>query len=303
MKNGYLLVFLTAIISGFSIFINKYGVGVFKNPYLYTFLRVALVAGILSGILFFLKDFKKLKRITKKDWFILILIGLIGGSIPFLLFFKGLSMTSAAQGSFLHKTMFVYVAILATFYLKEKIDKKFILGGLLLLIGNFIALKSFSFSFQKGDFLVLLATFLWAIENVLSKYLLKNLEGREVAWGRMFFGSIFIFIYLIFTGSISSIFSLNAKQFFWVLITGFLLFLYVISWYSGLKFIPVSQATCILLLGSPITTVLSFISDGKILSKDLISGILVILGIIFILGIKEIFGLLKDIKKLVYVFR
>lgn len=303
MKNGYFLVFCTAIISGFSIFINKYGVGIFTNPYIYTFLRVLLVSMILSGILFFFKDFKNLKRIRKKEWFFLVLIGLVGGSIPFLLFFKGLSMTSAAQGSFLHKTMFLYVAILASLFLKEKIDKKFILGGLILLIGNFIVLKNFAFHFQKGDFLVLLATFFWAIENTLSKYLLKNLKGRQVAWARMFFGSVFILIYLIFTNQISPILNLNLKQIYWVLITGILLFGYVISWYEGLRYIPVSQATAILLLGSPITTVLSLVLGGKISIQELISGALIILGIVLILGIREIFELSKSIKKLIYVFK
>ncbi|MBU2635458.1 EamA family transporter, partial [Patescibacteria group bacterium] len=112
MKKGYLLVFLTAIISGFSIFINRFGVSII-NPYIFTFLKNASVAVFLLSILLLFKDWKVLKKIKKKQWVLLILIGLIGGSIPFLLFFKGLSITTAANGAFLHKTMFIYVALLA----------------------------------------------------------------------------------------------------------------------------------------------------------------------------------------------
>ena len=122
MKKGYLLVFFTAIISGFSIFINRFGVMV-VNPYIFTFLKNASVAIFLLSVLLLLKDWKILKKINKKQWMLLILIGLIGGSIPFLLFFKGLSLTTGANGSFLHKTMFIYVALLAFVFLKEKIDK------------------------------------------------------------------------------------------------------------------------------------------------------------------------------------
>ena len=86
-NKGLLLVFSTAIISGLSIFTNKFGVGEF-DPYLFTFLKNLLVAALLVGLILSLKEFKNLKKLTKKDWLILTIIGLVGGSIPFLLFFK-----------------------------------------------------------------------------------------------------------------------------------------------------------------------------------------------------------------------
>jgi len=300
MKKGYFLVFLTAIISGFSIFINKYGVGLFINPYLFTFLKNFFVSVFLLSFFFLFKDWKKLKFLTKRDWVFLVLIGLIGGSIPFLLFFKGLSLTSAAKGSFLHKTMFIYCSILATLFLKEKIDKKFLFAALILLFANAILLKKIPSEFNKGDLLVFLATIFWAIENTISKYLLKNLEGREVALARMFFGSIFILIYLTFTNQISPISTLNLKQIAWVLITGILLFGYVITWYSGLKHIPLHQATAILLLGSPITTFLNLISGAKISQIEMISGSLIIFGILIIFW-KKFLEIILKLKNLIYV--
>jgi drug/metabolite transporter (DMT)-like permease len=147
--------------------------------------------------------------------------------------------------------------------------------------------------------LILIATIFWAIENVLSKYLLSssNLDGKTVAFGRMFFGSIFILIYLIFTNQASQIFVLNSKQIIWVLITGLILLFYVLTWYSGLKYIPVSKATAILLLGSPITTALNLISGAKIPLQEIISGILILIGIMTIFGIKKI---LENLKSLIY---
>lgn len=300
MEKGYFLVFLTSIISGFAIFINKFGVRV-VNPYIYTFLRVLVVAIFLSTLLLILKDWQRLKKLTKKQWFLLVLIGLVGGSIPFLLFFKGLSLTTAAKGSFLHKTIFIYVAILAALFLKEKIDKNFLLGGLILLLGNLILLKKLPSMINQGDLLVFLATLLWAGENTISKYLLKDLEGRIVAWGRMFFGSLFIFLFLLATQQIPLIVGLNLKQIGWVLITALILFGYVMTWYSGLKYIPVSQATVILLFGSPITTLLSLIFERKIIYQEFLASILIILGIIIVIGFKETLRLLKEIKKLIYV--
>jgi len=300
MNKGYFLVFATAVISGFAIFINKFGVNVI-NPFIFTFLKNLSVALLLTGLLLAVKDWKTLKSLTKKQWFLLAIIGLVGGSIPFLLFFKGLSLTSAAQGSFIHKTMFVYVALLAVIFLKEKIDKRFLFGGLFLILGSLFLLKKISFLPTQGDFLILFAALFWATESIISKHTLKELQGRTVAWGRMFFGAFFIFLFLLGTGQVSLIANLNFSQISWVAITTIILFGYVMTWYSGLKYIPVHQAAAILLLGSPITTLLSFVSGRGIVLQEALSGFLIILGIIFILGLRQIYQLIKNLKEVIYV--
>lgn len=286
-KKGLLLVFSTAIISGVSIFVNKYSVSVI-NPYIFTFLKNVLVALMLSSLILLIKDWKSLKELAKKQWLLLLIIGLVGGSAPFLLFFKGLTLTSAAQGSFIHKTMFVYVAILAAVFLKEKIGKEFLIGALLLLLGSLLSLKALPTSFGRGDVLILTATFLWAIENLISKYALKDLSGSTVAWARMFFGSIFILIYLAALGQLGPVTSLNIRQISWMLLTSALLFGYVITWYSGLKYIPVSAATAILIFGSPITTSLSLISGGAVSAKELASAGLILTGLTVIFAAERI---------------
>lgn len=300
MKKGYFLVLVTAIISGFSIFINKFGVNV-VDPYIFTWLKNLLVAVFLCGIIFIFKDWQLLKSLTKKQWGLLLSIGLIGGSIPFLLFFKGLSLTTAAQGAFWHKTMFIYVALLAVLFLKERIDRKFIVGGFLLIVGNLFLLKKIPYSISDGDLLIFIATLFWATENIISKYTLQNLEGRIVAWGRMFFGSIFIFIFLFLTNQLTLIADISLKQISWVFLTSIFLFGYVLSWYSGLKLIPASKATVILLLGAPITTLLNLISGKIITLNEIIAGVSIIFGIILIIGLREIWQLFRKIGELKYV--
>ncbi len=291
-QKGLILVFSTAVISGFSIFINKYSVSMI-NPYIFTFLKNAVVALILSSFVFLIKDWKLFANLTKKQWLQLLIIGLVGGSIPFLLFFKGLSLTSAAQGAFIHKTMFIYAAILAIVFLKEKISKEFLIGALLLLLGSLISLKALPTSFGKGDLFVLLATLLWAVENLISKHALKELPGKTVAWGRMFFGSFFILIYLISTSQIGLTSNLGLGQIVWTLITSVLLLGYVFTWYNGLKHVPLSIATAILIVGSPITTFLSLISGAKIGFKEIISTVLILIGVICVIGTKYLWQQIK----------
>ncbi|HLN19100.1 MAG TPA: DMT family transporter, partial [Patescibacteria group bacterium] len=178
---------------------NKFAVSI-ANPYIFAFTKNVSVALILMCVALGWKKQSEIRKLSKKQWVRLIVIGLIGGSIPFLLFFKGLSMTSAAQGSFIHKSMFIFTAIGAVIFLKEKINKSFVVGTLLLFLGNFFILKTLHFSLGIGDFCVFLAVLLWSAENILSKIALSELDGKMVAWGRMLFGSIFILLFLVATG-------------------------------------------------------------------------------------------------------
>ncbi len=299
-KKGFILIFLTAVISGFSVFINKFGVsGV--NPYIFTFLKNVSVALMLSGFILLAREWRQVIKLNKKQWLLLFAIGFIGGGGAFLLFFKGLAITSAAQGSFFQKTMFIYTVILAAVFLREKISKEIIIGALLLMAGNLMALKNLNLSLNRGDLYVLAATILWAIENVISKYALKDLPSQIVAWGRMFFGALLILIFLAASGQLWVIGHLDFEHTIWIEVTSFILFGYVLTWYSGLRYVSVSTATAILLLGSPITTFLAFVQSGKISFGEIISGVLIFSGLIVILGLERVTNQLKNLRQKVHV--
>jgi len=283
-ERGVLLVLATAFISGFSIFINKFGVKEF-DPYLFTWLKNSLVAVLLLGLILGMGEIGAIRKIKPKQWLLLAAIGLIGGCIPFLLFFKGLSLTTAANSSFIHKTMFVYVAVLASISLKEKIDRRLLLASFLLLLGNALFLKLIPITgapdLHDGDLLILLATLFWAGENVLSKSALASLSPRIVALGRMGIGSLFTLLFLIVSGHIKSAAGLTLVHWEWILIAAAFLFGYVVTWYAGLKHLKASVATSILLLGGPVTALLSFGFSGvALLPAQMLGILLLIMGVI-----------------------
>lgn len=265
-NKGIGLIFLTAVVSAAVVFVSKYGVSV-VNPYIFTALKNVIVAFFFVGWLIMAKDWRILRQIKRKQWLLLLAVGFVGGSVPFLLYFKGLSLTSEVQAAFIHKSMFIFIFVLAAVFLKEKISRKLLIAGLSLFLANILLLKLTPFNFGRGDFLILLATGLWAIENVLSKYLLRELPARIVVWARMFLGSVFIFFYLFLTNQASLVFFLNVRQVGWVMITAVFLLGYVASWYAGLKYINVSTAAAILLLAGPMTSLISLFS-GRFLSLN-----------------------------------
>jgi len=157
-------------------------------------------------------------------------------------------------------------------------------------------LKMNNFSLTSGDWLILAATLLWSIETIISKKALENINSKIVAWGRMFFGSLIILVFLAATNKIFLIMTLTSSQLGWIIITSIFLFGYVLTWYSGLKHIKATVATSILLLGSVITTALDLaFSKLTINTAQSLGMVLLILGVASIIGFTTI---LKKLKKL-----
>jgi len=261
-KKGIYFSLATALISGISIFLNgTFVVKLIKDSYISTSVRNIIVAFFLSSLLLGVSRWIQLRKLSLKQWGQLVLIGLIGGSLAFLLFFKGLSISQAAaiNGAFIHKTLFLWVALLAIVFLKERLGF-WQIGALgVLLAGTYLAGGPKNWVIGQGEKLVFLAIILWAIEFIIAKRALKFLPSLIVAWGRMFFGSVFLLGFLISTHRLGGIGNLNSNQWFWLIGTGILLFGYVTTWYTGLKYAPANVAASILTLGFPITVFLNSI--------------------------------------------
>lgn len=257
IKNrGIYFALATALLSGVSVFLNKFATAQFADPYVFTTLKNVLVAAGLISILIIPKIFRELKLLNKKDWLSLLLIGLVGGSIPFLLFFKGLTLTSAVSGAFIHKTLFIWVGILAVIFLKEKFGRLQYLAFALLFGGNLLLGGLKSWTFGTGELMILGATLLWSAEYIFAKKALKNLSSEVVAWGRMFFGAIFLVGFIVATGRAGELFPAT-NQINWLLISSVLLFGFVSFWYKALKLENASLVTAILVPASLITTALN----------------------------------------------
>lgn len=300
-NNGLFFAFLTAITSGFAIFISSFALKTFKDPFVFTILKNVIVAALLVSLIGFLGKWKKLSGVSRKNWIYLLLIGIIGGSIPFLLFFKGLSMSSALAGAFIHKSLFIWVSIMAVVFLKEKISRLQWAALGVLIGGNFLLGAFNSFSFGKGEAMIFLATLLWSAEYVIAKKVLKDVDSDILAWSRMFFGSLILLVYLVIMGKFGSIFTINHQQIFWVTLSSVFLLAYVLFWYRALKAAPASVVSSILVLGSPITTLLSvfFVSAFKYNFSQFGGVVLITAGILMFLH----FGLKTQAQDLAKVSR
>ena len=276
-RKGVLFALAAAFISGFSIYINKFAVMEMKDPFIFTTVKNLAVALLLFAILILPKALPELRRLSQKQWLALGVIGCVGGSVPFLLFFYGLSLGTAVGAAFIHKTLFIWVAILAVFFLGERLGK-FHIAALLTLVGGNILLLSWpsSWLIGRGELMIFIATLLWAVEMVIAKKVMGKVSSNVAAFGRMFFGAVVMLSYLAVTGKLGAIASLSGQQIGWVALTSLLLFGYVSCYYTGLKYAPASLVASILVLGSVITSLLYVIVDARRLTPEQMGGMALI---------------------------
>jgi len=285
---GVLLVILTALVSGVSVVANRLFV-IKIDPFVFTTIRSFFIGLIFLVISFFACSFK-VKKFKKVSWWTLILIGIIGGSAPFLLFFIGLKETTAGRAAFLHKTLPLYATLLAFFFLKEKITRAHVIAMLSMIVGVYlIESANIPFGIRIGDLLVLGAALLWAIESTISKKaMLDNESNWVITFSRMFFGSLVLFSIIAIMGKTDMLFSLDWQQIVYIIISTVLLLFYVLFWYWGLKFINLSKASIILLIAPLISLILGCIwLKERIFELQLLGSALVLIGAFLILRTKS----------------
>jgi len=292
-KYGTFFAIIAAIISGFSIPLNKMFI-VNLDPSVFTAVR-SLIIGIAFFLIASYKSKFNFKKFKKVSWKHLIAIAVVGGSFAFLLFFSGLSLTTSGRAAFLQKTMPLYITVLAFLFLKEKISKKYLYALLLMFIGTLavyfsqIDISALWSNPSLGDILIIGATFLWAVENIIArKSMIKGENNFVVSFARMFFGGLILFAVVLLFGKADLLLSLNANQVTNISISTLILFSYVFFWYWSIKMINVSKASAFLLLSPAISLLLGAIFIGEpIPFLQLIGCALIGIGSYFLSNVKS----------------
>ena len=293
IKKGIMFALLAALISGVSVFVNASAVKL-ADPFAYTVIKnLGSLVFIVSSV-FLIKERKSVILLPTSQIFSLILIGIIGGSIPFVMFFYGLSLGGASVSSFIYRSLFIFAAVFGYLLLKEKPSSNDLIAGFAILLGNALLISG-SLSFGIGQLLVLGATILWALEYTISRKVMTDVSPKIVMLFRMFFGSIILVPFLLLTNS-SSISSISIPVLGWLVITSLLLFGFMHFWYNSLKNLPVLKAAIILSLGGLISASLDILFAHKNFSFYEALGLLLTLGgVIFSISLSNLVSLLRTI--------
>jgi drug/metabolite transporter (DMT)-like permease len=261
---GIALALVTAGISGFAVFLNGYAVKRFDDATAYTTAKNGVAALIL--LLLALPTLRSPVQTgrpaprprSRQDWFGLILVGIIGGSVPFVLFFEGLARASSTEAAFIHKTLVVWVALLAVPLLHERFTWLHGAAIALLVLGQAVLVgEAGTIVVGQGEVMIFAATLLWSVEVVLVKYLLRSLAAPTLAAARLGIGTLLLVGFVLLSGRTGEITGYGASQWGWVLLTGIVLSAYVATWYAALARAQAIDVTAVLVLAAIVTALLN----------------------------------------------
>jgi drug/metabolite transporter (DMT)-like permease len=197
-------------------------------------------------------------------------VAALGGALAFALFFEGLARASSSQAAFIHKTLIIWVGILAVGLLHEKVRPMHLAAIGLLVAGQFVLVGGISdVTIGVGELMIFGATLLWSVEIILSKRLLADLSSLTVGLARMAGGAALLIVFGTLNGSLAAVGTVSLGQIAWVLVTGVVLSGYVASWYAALARAPALDVTAILVAGAVITAILRSVVDGAALPPPL----------------------------------
>jgi drug/metabolite transporter (DMT)-like permease len=278
---GIALAVGAAVVSGFAVFVNSYGVRAVPDATIYTTAKNLIAAIVLSSVAALAarpRTDTARPRLRPRQLAGLAAVAVVGGSLAFILFFEGLAQATSTQAAFLHKTLVIWVAVLAVALLGERLRALHVVAiavlvaGQALLSGGLAGLR-----FGTGEWLVLAATLLWSVETVLAKWLLRDVPVRLVAVTRMAAGAVLLTGWVAVSGRWSSLAGLSGEGWAWAAVTGVILAGYVALWFSALAAAPAVDVTAVLVLAAVVTGLLNVVVKGTAVTAWTASGMAVVL--------------------------
>jgi drug/metabolite transporter (DMT)-like permease len=277
VERGALLACGTAAISGLSVYLNSFGVKLVPDAAVYTTAKNGVAAIILVSLALAFGAAREARVLDRRRQAGLLAIAVIGGSVPFVLFFSGLAIATAPTAAFIQKTLFIWVALMAVPFLGERLGLIQVGALGVLLAGQILIAPPTGMGWGAGETMIAAATLLWSVEVVLAKRLLVGVSATLLGATRMGLGLLVLLGYLAVSGRLAGLGAISGEALLWVLVTGVLLAGYVATWFNALRLAPATTVTSILVAGAVVTGVLSSVSNGRAPDPRVVLGYLLIL--------------------------
>ena len=261
IRPGYALALTAAVISGFAVYINSYGVRAFGSATVYTTAKNLVAAVVIVAALALAARRGPRAGFTRPSgpaqWAGLAAVAVVGGSVPFILFFEGLARVTSADAAFIQKTLVVWVALLAVPLLRERVGPGHVAAIVALVWGQALLGGGVGgIRLGSGEVMILAATLLWAVETVLARKLLAGLSPLTVATARMGGGAVILVGYTLATTPWAALAATGWHQWSWAAATGLILAAYVVTWYAALARVGAIDVTALLVPAAIITALL-----------------------------------------------
>ncbi len=154
------------------------------------FILASLTLGLLHRRIF-------ADRISKNDWPLLILLGILGNTVYQFLFIYGVKFTHVSHVAILLATTPIFTAAMSDWFGFERVGKKLWLGILLSFAGVVLVVFGAGFHLGSltgliGDALVLSASIVWSIYTVFSRRIVERYSAWHYIVYTIAIGTLFL---------------------------------------------------------------------------------------------------------------
>lgn len=170
-------------------------------------ITLAFLRWIVAFLVFFPIAYQRTKKewsALRQHWGVVIVLALTGVAAFNTLVYIGLHYTTSINASLMNSSTPLIIYILSFIFLKERLTKFQLLGTLLSLAGVLFIISGgsvqslFSFSFNKGDLIVLVAVVCWSVYSLLIKKYAGKLPGYSTFLVTIIIGAIMLLPFAVY---------------------------------------------------------------------------------------------------------
>jgi len=198
-----------------------------------------------------------------------------------LLWSYGILYVGPTNSSFIFQFSSVFTVLLGVTFLRERFTRSEGIGILIAITGAFLMTYDIQ-EMQLTILVPLVSSLFYAIQNILAKVYVKNLDPISVVGGRSLFTLLFLLSYSGLSGRLQT--DMPANILLYTFLGGLLgTFLGILLFYKALSFLQVSKAIAIRSGGPFFTAIYSFLMLSLMPTMtQFIGGTIIVLGIIAI---------------------
>jgi drug/metabolite transporter (DMT)-like permease len=210
LKN-YLLLHLIVFIWGFTAIL---GALITLDAIPLVWFRMGLA--VLFIVIYFLIK-KKSFRVDKKGVLKFLCTGVII-ALHWVFFFKAIKVSNVSIALVTMSTGAFFTSLIEPLFFKRRVKSIEIVLGLLVIAGLYV-IFNFETQYKLGILYALISSFLGSLFAVLNGVFVKKYNANSISLYQLFFGVLFISIYLFFTNSFSiAFFQLSSSDWFYLLV-------------------------------------------------------------------------------------
>ena len=255
-------------------------------------ITLAFLRWCVAFIVFLPIAYSRVKRewhMIKANWPAVIVMAITGVACFNTLVYIGVYYTTSINASLMNSSTPIIIYILSFIFLKERLSKFQLIGTALSLAGVVFILSKgsletlLSFSFNKGDLIVLIAVFCWGVYSLLVKQYAGRLPGYSTFLVTIALGVMMLLpftIYELMTTSVEIVWSPSTigAILYVGIIASIVAFL---SWNNGVVALGANKASIYLNFIPLFATIFAVLFlDEDLLIAQLIGGLAVICGVL-----------------------